>query len=170
MSSGSSGRYHGLDALWGIPMLFGIGIHGAMPYIPNVEEFWLADASSSRLINIIFQLIHLWRMPLFFILAGFFANLVITRKSWRSWWGDRLLRIGLPIVVFSPLMSLTLPWIFHYGKTGGFIFFCANEGQPFHLWFLWQLIIFVIFTAILRFFYLGVVGVAGRLRRIGLRA
>ena len=116
MSSGSSGRYHGLDALRGLAMLLGIGIHGAMPYIPNVEEFWPADASS------------------------------------------------------SPLMSLTLPWIFHYGKTGEFIFFYANEGQPFHLWFLWQLIIFVIFTAILRFFYLGVVGVAGRLRRIGLRA
>ena len=65
-------------------------------------------------------------------------------------------------------MSLTLPWIFHYGKTGEFIFFYANEGQPFHLWFLWQLIIFVIFTAILRLFYLGVVGVAGGLRRIGL--
>ena len=77
MSSGSSGRYHGLDALWGIPMLFGIGIHGAMPYIPNVEEFWLADASS------------------------------------------------------SPLMSLTLPWIFHYGKTGEFKFFMLMRASLF---------------------------------------
>ena len=149
-------------------MLLGIVIHSAMPYIPNVEEFWPSDASSSQIINIIFHFIHLWRMPLFFILAGFFARLVITRKSWRSWWGNRLLRIGLPIVVFSPLMSLTLPWIFRYGKTGEFLFFYSTAGQPFHLWFLWQLIIFVIITVILRFLYLGIVGVSQGLYRIGL--
>ena len=66
-------RYHGLDALRGIAMLLGIVIHSAMPYILNLEEFWPADASSSQLINISFHFIHLWRMPLFFILAGFFC-------------------------------------------------------------------------------------------------
>ena len=161
-------RYHGLDALRGIAMLLGIVIHSALPYIPNVEGFWPTDASSSQLINIIFHFIHLWRMPLFFILAGFFARLVITRKSWRSWWRNRLLRIGLPVVVFSPLMSLTLPWIFHYGKTGEFLFFYSTSGQPFHLWFLWQLIILIIITVISRFLYLGVVGVSLGLYRIRL--
>ena len=103
-------------------MLLGIVLHAALPYIPNVEAFWPADESSSHVINTIFQFIHIWRMPLFFILAGFFANLIISKKSWKSWWGNRLLRIGLPIIVFSPLMSLTLPWIFKYGKTGDFLF------------------------------------------------
>ena len=96
----------------------------------------------------------MWRMPAFFILAGFFANLVISRKSWSSWWGNRLLRIGLPIMVFFPLMGLTLPWIFKFGETGEFTFFYSNVGQPFHLWFLWHLMIFVIITALFRLPYL----------------
>ena len=116
-------RYHGLDALRGMAMLLGIVLHAALPYIPNVEAFWPVDDSSSPLINAIFQFIHIWRMPLFFILAGFFAHLYIHRKSWKGWWRNRLLRIGLPIIVFSPLMSLTLPWIFTYGGTRQFVIF-----------------------------------------------
>ncbi len=162
-------RYHGLDALRGMAMLLGIVLHAALPYMPNVEAFWPADESSSHVINTIFQFIHIWRMPLFFILAGFFANLIISKKSWRSWWGNRFLRIALPIIVFFPVMSLTLPWIFKYGKTGDFIFFYSDVGQPFHLWFLWQLMVFVIFTAIFRLPYLLGVGILKVLNRIGLR-
>ena len=161
-------RYHGLDALRGMAMLLGIVLHAALPYMPNVEAFWPADESSSHVINTIFQFIHIWRMPLFFILAGFFANLIISKKSWRSWWENRFLRIALPIIVFFPVMSLTLPWIFKYGKTGDFIFFYSDVGQPFHLWFLWQLMIFVISTAIFRLPYLLGVGVLKALNRIGL--
>jgi hypothetical protein len=161
-------RYHGLDALRGMAMLLGIVLHAALPYMPNIELLWPADESSSLGILTVFEFIHIWRMPLFFILAGFFANLIISRKSWKSWWGNRLLRIGLPIIVFWPIMSLTLPWIFQYGRTGEFTFFYSNVGQPFHLWFLWQLMIFVIFTAIFRSLYLLSIGVLSRLSRIEL--
>jgi hypothetical protein len=161
-------RYHGLDALRGMAMLLGIILHAALPYMPNVEAFWPADENSSHAINVIFHFIHIWRMPLFFILAGFFANLVITRKSWTHWWRNRLLRIGLPIIVFSPLMSLTLPWIFKYGRTGDLAFFYSNEGQPFHLWFLWHVLIFVILTAMFRFHCLMGARVWGSLDRPGL--
>ena len=65
-------------------------------------------------------------------------------------------------------MSLTVPWIFTYGKTGEFIFFYSDEGQPFHLWFLWHLMIFVIFTATLRLPYLGCVAALNRFNRSGL--
>ena len=71
-------------------------------------------------------------------------------------------------MVFWPLMSLTLPWIFKYGKTGEFIFFYSNEGQPFHLWFLWHLMIFVILTAMFRPIYLLGLGILTSLNRIGL--
>ena len=149
-------------------MLLGIILHAALPYMPNMDAFWPTDDSSSYGVTVIFHFIHIWRMPLFFVVAGFFANLVISRKSWKSWWGNRLLRIGLPIIVFSPLMSLTLPWIFKYGQTGEFIFFYSGEGQPFHLWFLWHLLIFVMLTAVFRISYLGAVGVVSELQKIGL--
>ena len=145
----NSSRFHGLDALRGISMILGIVLHAALPYVPDMPvEIWPTDKKSSNLIGIIFQFIHIWRMPLFFILAGFFANLVISRKSWRYWWKNRLLRIALPILCFSPLMSLTLPWIFNYGRTEEITFIYSNIGQPWHLWFLWQLLIFVVITII----------------------
>ena len=165
---GYTGRFHGLDVLRGLAMMLGIVLHAALPYIPDVEAFWPADESSSHVTNIIFQFIHIWRMPLFFILAGFFANLFISNKSWKSWWGNRLLRIGLPLMVFSPLMSLTLPWIFKYGATGEFVLFYSDEGQPFHLWFLWHLIIFVILTVLFRPIHLLSAGLPNRLIRIGI--
>ena len=89
-------------------------------------------------------------MPLFFLLAGFFANLVVTRRSWLSWWINRSIRLLIPMVIFFPLLGLTIPWIFEYGRTGETRFFYSNTGQPFHLWFLWHLLIFTLLTIILR--------------------
>ncbi len=133
-------------------MLLGLVLHAGMPYHPGMAGFWPSDPKSSRVIQIIFDFIHIWRMPLFFILSGFFANLMVTRKSWKAWWWNRLLRIGLPMVIFLPLMSLTIPWIFKYGFSGEFDFFYSLRSPlfPYHLWFLWHLIIFALFTILLR--------------------
>jgi hypothetical protein len=137
-------------------MILGIVLHAALPYVPGMPvEIWPTDKDSSDLVGIIFQFIHIWRMPLFFILAGFFAKLVISRKSWRYWWKNRLLRIALPILCFSPLMSLTLPWIFNYGRTEELVFIYSDKWQPWHLWFLWHLLIFVVIAVIFSMPYLS---------------
>ncbi len=138
-------RYHGLDALRGIAMLLGIVLHAAIPYYPDLA-MWPKDTNSSEIIGLIFDFIHMWRMPVFFMLAGFFANLIISRKSWQAWWLNRWLRLAFPIIIFFPLIGLSLPWIFEYGWSGDVRFFYSNEGQPHHLWFLWHLMIFVVLT------------------------
>ena len=162
-------RYHGLDALRGIAMVLGIVLHAALPYIPGIpSSVWPSDSSSSYLIKIIFEFIHMWRMPLFFILAGFFANLIITRKSWEFWWTNRFLRVGLPMVVFFPVMGFILPSIWKYGQTGEFNFFYSDIGQPFHLWFLWQLIIFTLCSMLLRILYKGFAILSKQLEILGL--
>ena len=143
-------RFHGLDALRGIAMLLGIVLHAALPYIPDIDAIWPADDQSSYLIEAIFQFIHVWRMPLFFILAGFFTKLFIDRKSRKKWLTNRVLRVGVPLLIFSPLLALTLPWIFSFGETGEVGFIYSMEGYPFHLWFLWHLLIFVIISLCLK--------------------
>ena len=149
-------RYHGLDALRGIAMVMGIVLHAALPYIPGIpSSIWPSDNSSSYPIKVIFEFIHMWRMPVFFMLAGFFANLIITRRSLEFWWTNRFLRVGLPIAVFFPVMGFILPPIWKYGQTGEFNFFYSNVGQPFHLWFLWQLMIFTLCSILLRIPYKG---------------
>lgn len=146
-------RFHGLDAVRGIAMLLGIVIHASLPYIEGLPKgLWPSDKNTSNIIAIIFEFIHIWRMPIFFIISGFFANLVITRKSLIIWWKNRFLRLVLPAMIFFPIMSLTIPWIFMYGYTGNINFFFSNEGQPHHLWFLYHLFIFVLFSIFIRFF------------------
>ena len=146
-------RFHGLDAVRGIAMLLGIVIHASLPYIEGLPKgLWPSDKNTSNIIAIIFEFIHIWRMPIFFIISGFFANLVITRKSLIIWWKNRFLRLVLPAMIFFPIVSLTIPWIFKYGYTGNINFFFSNEGQPHHLWFLYHLFIFVLFSIFIKFF------------------
>ena len=149
-------RYHGLDALRGIAMVMGIVLHAALPYIPGMpSSIWPSDSSSSYPVKVIFEFIHMWRMPLFFMLAGFFANLIITRRSWEFWWTNRFLRVGLPMLVFFPVMGFILPSIWKYGQIGEFNIFYSNVGQPFHLWFLWHLMIFTLCSILLQIPYKG---------------
>ena len=134
-------RYHGLDAVRGLAMILGIVIHAALPYMGLGAGIWPSDKEDSLLLALVFQFIHLWRMPLFFILSGFFAALVIQKHSPGYWWKNRAIRIGLPILLCFPLMGITLPWIFNYGYTRELHFYYSNDGQPYHLWFLWHLLI-----------------------------
>ena len=78
-------RYHGLDALRALAMAMGIVLHAALPYF-FTDGFWPAD-DHSKPIKAIFEFIHIWRMPVFFILSGFLSALVINRRS-TIYWAD----------------------------------------------------------------------------------
>ena len=97
-------RYYGLDALRGGMMLLGVVLHSAEFYIsqplPQMAGFPL-DRNSSYLFDLVFHFIHSFRMPLFFVLAGFFAALLVEK---RGMWGtlkDRAARILAPLVAGS---------------------------------------------------------------------
>jgi len=150
----SNQRFHGLDALRGAAMLLGIVLHAALPYMGVSDSIWPSDKYDSNVITIIFQFIHLWRMPVFFILSGFFASLLVSKYQWSYWWKNRILRIVLPLIVFTPIMSSTIPWIFNYGYNDELYLFYSNDNQPHHLWFLWHLIIITIFTVLYKLYSL----------------
>ena len=94
-------RYHGLDGLRGFAMLLGIVLHATLPYFSRsygFEHVWPADDDQSGLLAIVFDFIHTWRMPVFFLLAGFFAHLVLDRRATSTFVVDRLKRIALPLI------------------------------------------------------------------------
>ena len=51
---------------------------------------------------------HLFRMSLFFLIAGFFANLLIERRGVRGFLRNRAIRIALPLVIFWPLITAAM--------------------------------------------------------------
>ena len=99
------GRRYDLDALRGSAMLLGIVLHAAIPFVPYWEE---GDAGGGFLYAL-FEYIHLWRMPLFFLLSGFFTAMLWRRRGLRALLHHRARRIALPLVVlYVPVILLVV--------------------------------------------------------------
>jgi glucans biosynthesis protein C len=73
------------------------------------SEFYLAapppqvaglpiDRNTSYLFDIVFHFIHSFRMPLFFMLAGFFAALLVEKRGLAGTYRDRAARVLAPLV------------------------------------------------------------------------
>lgn len=100
-------RLHGLDALRAGALLLGIVLHSLLPFIPGLP--WLvSDNESSMVAGIPVYIIHLFRMALFMLLAGYFGRMVLHRRGTRAYLKDRLVRILLPFIAFWPLAVLPL--------------------------------------------------------------
>jgi surface polysaccharide O-acyltransferase-like enzyme len=145
-------RYHGLDALRALAMAMGIVLHAALPYF-FTDGLWPSDDQSGS-IKAIFEFIHMWRMPLFFMLSGFLSALVISRRSTVYWADHRFKRVGLPLLIFWLPIALVLPQIFGYGFKGEFPGVDGIKAEtlfnPNHLWFLIHLLLFVGIVGIIR--------------------
>ena len=149
-------RYHGLDGLRAFAMLLGVVVHATLPYFSRragIEFMWPADPDQSLALLLLFDYIHAWRMPVFFLLAGFFARLVLERRSPSEFVRDRLRRIGVPLVLFAVVMAVLIPALWWYGWKGEFAVdlrmldprkwpSLISQGIPLaHLWFLWYLLL-----------------------------
>ncbi len=69
-------RWHDLDALRGFAMLLGIALHASLSFFPG---FWVAldsTADSDNWFDELFHAVHGFRMPLFFLLSGFFSMML----------------------------------------------------------------------------------------------
>ncbi len=149
-------------------MLLGIALHATLPYFSRLAGFefvWPADDDQSVALFLVFDFIHTWRMPTFFLLAGFFAHLVLDRRAMSTFALDRLKRIGLPLVLFGAVMAIIIPPIWVYGWYGDLsleIFqdvlrdrqdLDSSGDLVAHLWFLYYLLL--MYAALLAFRWLG---------------
>ncbi|MBT2187543.1 acyltransferase family protein [Sphingobium nicotianae] len=102
-------REHHWDALRALLMLLGIPYHVAMTY--RADEVWiLTSGQGAPVFNAIAQAIHVFRMPAFFIVAGYFAALLLARRAPGPWLKGRLVRLAIPLVAalltLNPLLNL----------------------------------------------------------------
>ena len=101
-------RYYGLDALRGGMMLLGIVLHAATFYLaaPPPHLPIATDPNKSLVMDAIFDFIHAFRMPCFFVLAGFFTALLVEKRGVAGAYRNRLARIAAP---FGAAMFTLLP-------------------------------------------------------------
>ncbi len=158
-------RYHYMDNLRALAMLAGVVFHAALAYSPLLNQVWLpADAENSLAIDAVAWFSHLFRMPLFFLIAGFFACYLVAKRGAGGFLGNRALRILVPLVIFLPLVWLSIgvgvQWalenVDNPSPILGLIAMMAdmpNAPEPpittAHLWFLYNLVQFYVIYVIL---------------------
>ena len=89
-----SGRLHALDNLRAVMMWLGIVLHVGIIYTYNPLPLPLPwhDQKTSLLADWLVALIHSFRMPVFFILAGFFVVLLVHGRGVGGMLANRLKR------------------------------------------------------------------------------
>ena len=158
-------RLHSLDALRAFALLLGILFHGAAGYVENFPAgFWAWREPPSALLGAYFFFSHMFRMSLFFMIAGFFGRMVLERKGPRAFVKDRCKRILLPLVAGLPIVLLAFVLFGALGTLlgGGDVNALLSRpaaAQPadapttfpwVHLWFLYYLVIFYFVALVLR--------------------
>jgi glucan biosynthesis protein C len=140
-------RYHALDSLRAAMMFLGIYLHAVAAYSPN-GGWPYKQAELTRALDWSISIIHVFRMPIFYAMAGFFAALLLARYGLRRAAWNRFGRIVVPfgigwLVVWPLVMLLAGTGVYGLDFTvrafeSGRVWAYAH---PLHLWFLEYLIV-----------------------------
>lgn len=151
----TSKRVYSLDALRAIMMLLGMVIHSAVIYSPYVSQVKAIQAEETNpFFHYLVELIHAFRMQVFFIVSGYFGALLYFRKGPYEMIRNRITRLLFPLVVFTLIL---IPAIFltrDYAEksiagqpdawTSAWESTMAGEFLPYqleHMWFLYFLLV-----------------------------
>jgi len=78
-------------------MMLGVVLHGALIY--SATDHWIvSDSHHSLFFSLLDSAIHVFRMPTFFIIAGFFSMMSLQKYSIKTFTQVRLVRILVPLL------------------------------------------------------------------------
>jgi glucan biosynthesis protein C len=80
-------------------MLLGLVLHSAMGYVtfPTARVWPFKDPYPSAFFDLLVMGIHTFRMPVFFVIAGFFAAFLYTTRGASALFHNRVQRIAVPL-------------------------------------------------------------------------
>jgi hypothetical protein len=158
----SSRRLHSFDNLRAMMMWLGIVIHVAINHTTGPSALPWRDSQTSPVADLLLVFIHAFRMPVFFVLAGYFVALLLARRGAKGMLLHRLRRLALPFAIFWPLLivcttllMLAYLHLMAYGTVGLDVSLLGKKSKtasPFntmHMWFIYYLIWFCVLTAAL---------------------
>jgi peptidoglycan/LPS O-acetylase OafA/YrhL len=163
-------RLHALDQLRALAMLAGVLFHAALAHSVLMQPFWPgALGSTSPAVDALAWLSHLVRMPLFFLVAGYFTAHVLERRGMAGLVRQRTRRLLVPFLVAWPLLTLVMAQGLGWAATAvespnavlGYLrgaMATSGSSMPLalgHLWFLPYLILFTVFVWAARVLDLG---------------
>jgi glucan biosynthesis protein C len=108
------------------------------------------DAFSPFFLTIFTALNQSYFMSAFFLLAGYFTPSAVERKGAGYFLKDRLIRLGIPIIIYSSLiinLNQVILEVWMHGRPFQWLF----KYHPGHLWFLQALLLFAVIYVLCRF-------------------
>ena len=143
-----SRRLHDMDALRSFALLLGVLLHAAIPF--GLIDFWpvqesyayVTDPAENPYLYLI-GAIHGFRMPIFFMISGFFTLMLCDSRGLRRLASHRLRRIGLPLLCCMFTVTPATLWLFSLDTFEPVWWPLAWFGGFAHLWFLWYLLLIV---------------------------
>lgn len=108
MNNYNTQRLDYADALRCLALLLGIVFHASLSFMPMYIGWAVMDVSTSDVVPNFVLLSHSFRMPLFFLIAGFFSHLALRKKGLYVFVKSRFIQIAIPLVcgwfVLRPLL------------------------------------------------------------------
>ncbi len=156
-------RIHYMDHLRALAMILGVFYHSAAGYSTQVQyEWFIRHIPSTDILSVFKILSHDFRMPLFFLISGFFACLLLEKRDVRSFLVNRITRILIPLILFSVVIYYVLIQVgflaLGYLKSSFFIYIVLSQDSEdyeglslYHLWFLRYIFEFCIIAALLQY-------------------
>ena len=157
-----SARLVYMDNLRALAMLAGLFFHAALAFSPMANTFWLsADRQNHWLFDLFAWFSHLFRMPVFFAMAGFFCALLLKKSGPGRFAKNRLTRVALPLLLFLPLLHLAMQQVITFALVHvqnqspllGWLETMMALPEPsampmstLHLWFLYHLLFLYLLT------------------------
>ncbi len=123
-ASAPSGRLDALDALRAVMMLLGVVLHVSLVYNswkPGPGWAFKDTSNAWPVLDAVWFFVHPFRLPLFYLSAGYLGALLVAKRGWVGFWHNRIRRIGYPFLVFTALLSpaVVAASVFSFRALGG---------------------------------------------------
>jgi peptidoglycan/LPS O-acetylase OafA/YrhL len=99
-----------LDALRALVVLGLVFFHAALVFDPD-DDFYVKNAGTTRAVTVLSGFGVVWAMPMLFLVAGLGARHSIRRRGPRGFARERLLRLGVPLVLATLLIVPVPQWL-----------------------------------------------------------
>jgi len=138
----ATGREASLDAARGCLMMLGIILHSASIYAAK-GNWLIVGRERSYAFDLLVEAIHVFRMPAFFFLSGYFFALALSKMSAREVAVQRMQRLLVPLLFsFATLNVLQVIFVDVFHGRWWLQRLSTGRVPVYHLWFLIDLIVF----------------------------
>ncbi len=140
-------RNASLDAARGILMMLGVVLHTANVY-SNTGGWLVWDHERNAFFDVLVEFIHVFRMPAFFWISGYFCALTFERNGTQGLMRKRIPRLVVPLLTAWLTLNVAQELFMAWVENRSLLAALADGVPLFHLWFLLDLMVYISIAAL----------------------